>query len=93
MTGADPCSDDFALDRLVIYRCVVGSRAYGLDDADLDTDRRGVYLAPAELQWSLFSAPEQFDDNATQSYYWELQKFLTMALKANPNCGNSFSRR
>ena len=46
---------------------------------------RGIYLAPTELQWSLFGAPEQFEDNATQSCYWELQKFLAMALKANPN--------
>ncbi|MGO8765475.1 MAG: DNA polymerase beta superfamily protein [Limisphaerales bacterium] len=75
----------FDLESLVIYRCVVGSRAYGLDNDESDTDRRGVYLAPAELQWSLFGAPEQFEDNATQSCYWELQKFLIMALKANPN--------
>ncbi len=67
------------------YRCVVGSRAYGLDHDESDTDRRGIYLAPADLQWSLFGAPEQFEDNATQSCYWELQKFLAMALKANPN--------
>jgi len=46
---------------------------------------RGIYLAPADLQWSLFGTPEQFEDNAAQSCYWELQKFLTMALKANPN--------
>lgn len=26
----------------VIYRCVIGSRAYGLDDEASDTDRRGV---------------------------------------------------
>jgi len=76
---------DFDLESLIIYRCVVGSRAYGLDNDESDTDRRGIYLAPADLQWSLFGAPEQFEDNATQSCYWELQKFLTMALKANPN--------
>jgi predicted nucleotidyltransferase len=75
----------FERESCIIYRCVVGSRAYGLDTDDSDTDRRGIYLAPAELQWSLFGAPEQFEDNATQSCYWELQKFLTMALKANPN--------
>jgi len=75
----------FDLESFIIYRCVVGSRAYGLDNDESDTDRRGIYLAPAELQWSLFGAPEQFEDNATQSCYWELQKFLTMALKANPN--------
>ena len=75
----------FDLEQFIIYRCVVGSRAYGLDNDESDTDRRGIYLAPAELQWSLFGAPEQFEDNAAQSCYWELQKFLTMALKANPN--------
>ena len=78
-------SGDFDLEEFIIYRCVVGSRAYGLDHDDSDTDRRGIYLAPADLQWSLFGAPEQFEDNATQSCYWELQKFLIMALKANPN--------
>lgn len=75
----------FNLEPLIIYRCVIGSRAYGLDTDESDTDRRGVYLAPAELQWSLFGAPEQFEDNTAQSCYWELQKFLNMALRANPN--------
>jgi len=81
---ASPATD-FDLEQCIIYRCVVGSRAHGLDDDESDTDRRGIYLAPADLQWSLFGAPEQFEDNTTQSCYWELQKFLTMALKANPN--------
>lgn len=76
---------EFELEPLIIYRCVIGSRAYGLDTEDSDTDLRGIYLAPAELQWSLFGAPEQFEDNASQSCYWELQKFLAMALRANPN--------
>ncbi len=84
--GVPPASPpSLDLESCIIYRCVVGSRAYGLDNDESDTDQRGVYLAPAELQWSLFGAPEQFEDNATQSCYWELQKFLTMALKANPN--------
>ena len=85
LTSTATSAGDFDLESLVIYRCVVGSRAYGLDHDDFDTDRRGIYLAPADLQWSLFGAPEQFEDNATQSCYWELQEFLTMALKANPN--------
>src|SRR5436189_594896 len=32
----------FDLESLVIHRCVVGSRAYGLDSDESDTDRRGV---------------------------------------------------
>jgi predicted nucleotidyltransferase len=78
-------STAFDLETCILYRCVVGSRAYGLDNEASDVDRRGVYLAPPDLQWSLFGAPEQFEDNASQSCYWELQKFLIMALKANPN--------
>ncbi len=80
-----PAPAAFDLETCILYRCIVGSRAYGLAGADSDTDLRGIYLAPADLQWSLYGAPEQFEDNATQSCYWELQKFLTMALKANPN--------
>jgi predicted nucleotidyltransferase len=71
--------------RFVIYRCVVGSQAFGLSGADSDVDRRGIFLSPASLEWSLFGVPEQVENEATQEVYWELQKFLTMALKANPN--------
>jgi uncharacterized protein len=85
LPSADAAMVEFDLEKLIIYRCVVGSRAYGLDTDESDVDLRGVYVAPAELQWSLFGAPEQFEDNASQACYWELQKFLGMALKANPN--------
>jgi len=76
---------EYDLHQYVIYRCIVGSRAYGLDHADSDTDRRGVYLPPAEMHWSLFGVPEQLENQKTDECYWELQKFLTLALKANPN--------
>jgi hypothetical protein len=68
----------------VIYRCVIGSQAYGLADADSDVDRRGIFLPPADLHWSLYGVPEQLENDATQEAYWELQKFLVLALKANP---------
>ena len=69
----------------VIFQCVIGSRAYGLETEDSDTDRRGFYLPPAELQWSLYGVPEQLECDETQEAYWEIQKFLILALKANPN--------
>lgn len=82
-TGLAP--KNFALEDSTIYRCIAGSRAYGLESESSDTDWRGVYLAPADMHWSLFGAPGQFEDSGGQSCYWELQKFLGMALKANPN--------
>ncbi len=69
----------------IIYRCVIGSQAFGLSDEASDIDRRGIYLPPAELHWSLYGVPEQIENNDTQEAYWELQKFVVMALKANPN--------
>ncbi len=69
----------------IIYRCVVGSRAYGLDHDGSDIDQRGIYLPPAEIQWSLRGAPEQLERVETDECYWELQKFIALALKANPN--------
>lgn len=69
----------------VIYRCIVGSRAYGLDDEASDIDYRGIYLPPADLHWSLYGVPEQLENRETEETYWEMQKFLTLALKANPN--------
>lgn len=69
----------------VIYRCVIGSLAYGLAGEGSDIDRRGFYLPPADLHWSLFDLPEQLENRETEECYWELRKFITMALKANPN--------
>ena len=83
-TRDERCAEEGLYAR-VIFRCVVGSRAFGLDSEQSDFDRRGVFLPTAERQWSLYGVPEQLESDATQETYWELQKFLVMALKANPN--------
>jgi len=69
----------------VVFRCVVGSRAYGLSHEASDIDVRGVYLPPAELHWSLYGVPEQLEDRESEVVFWEMQKFVILALKANPN--------
>jgi predicted nucleotidyltransferase len=68
----------------IIYRCVVGSRAYGLSGEGSNTDRRGIYLPPASLHWSLEGVPDRLTDPLTQDCYWELKPFLLLALKATP---------
>jgi hypothetical protein len=78
--GPDPIS----LLPFVQYRCVVGSRAYGLDQEESDTDRRGFYLPPAAMHWSLAGVPEQIE-TGEEECYWEIEKFIRLGLKANPN--------
>lgn len=69
----------------VIYRCIVGSRAFGLDEEASDLDIRGVYLPPARLHWSLTGVPDLIERSGADECYWELERFLVLALKANPN--------
>ena len=78
------CSGENLL-QFKVYECLVGSRAYGLADEHSDRDLRGIYLPPAQLHWSIFGVPEQLEDKEQDRVYWEFEKFLRLALKANPN--------
>ena len=77
--------DEKGLWGCVIYRCVIGSRAYGLEDEDSDTDTRGIFLPPADAYWSLTGVPDVLENDATQEAYWEAKRFISLALRANPN--------
>ncbi len=81
--GVGAAVDDYSA--RVIFRCVIGSQAYGLADEKSDVDRRGIFLPTADQHWSLRGTPEQLENDATQETYWEFQKFIVLALKANPN--------
>lgn len=76
---------EYNLYESVVFRAVIGSRAYGLQHVDSDTDIRGIYLPPAHMHWSIYGVPEQLENDETQECYWEYEKFLKLALKANPN--------
>src|SRR5205814_10621330 len=71
----------------VIYRVTVGSRAFGLSTDSSYEDRRGVFLPPADWDWSLTKPPEQVESFApgVEEVDWEIEKFLRLALQANPN--------
>lgn len=75
------------LRRYTVYLAAVGSRAFGLATDASDEDRRGVFLPPAELTWSLCKPPEQIESQTAgvEEVHWELEKFLRLALQANPN--------
>lgn len=63
---------------------VVGSRAYGLATQASDVDRRGVFVAPTPLFWRLAKPPTHIDGPDAERFSWELERFLTLALDANP---------
>lgn len=79
--------DPHVLRQHIILRVLAGSRSYGTNTETSDHDFRGVYLPPADLDWSLLGAPEQleFKYEKTEEVHWELGKFLKLALQNNPN--------
>ncbi|MFD5485976.1 nucleotidyltransferase domain-containing protein [Streptomyces sp. CH8.1] len=78
--------DDLTLVRdHMVYRCVMGSRAFGLATETSDTDRRGVYLAPTPLFWGFDKPPTHVEGPRDEEFSWELERFCELALRANPN--------
>lgn len=63
---------------------VVGSRAYGLAGPDSDHDRRGVFVAPTAAFWRLDKPPTHRDGPRDEEFAWEIERFCTLALQANP---------
>ncbi|MFB6564512.1 DNA polymerase beta superfamily protein [Streptomyces sp. NPDC056400] len=78
--------DDLMLVRdHTVYRCVMGSRAFGLATEASDTDLRGVYLAPTPLFWRFEKPPTHVEGPRDEEFSWELERFCELALRANPN--------
>ena len=72
------------LNSRIIYQCVVGSRSYGLEEENSDTDRKGIFLPSAESHWSLSGVPDSIKSKENQDIFWEIGKFIELALKGNP---------
>jgi predicted nucleotidyltransferase len=70
--------------RYTVYSCVVGSRAYGLDEPASDVDRRGVFCPPTPLFWRFDKPPTHVDGPEPERFSWELERFCVLALQANP---------
>jgi uncharacterized protein len=72
------------MDDDLILSVVTGSRAYGLDAAGSDTDRRGVFVAPTPGFWRLDKPPTHRDGPLPEQFSWEVERFCVLALDANP---------
>ena len=69
---------------LLLLECISGSRAYGRDTPESDTDIRGVYILPKEQFYSMDYLGQINNETNDESYY-ELGKFIDLLTKNNPN--------
>jgi hypothetical protein len=63
---------------------VGGSHAYGLATPESDVDYRGCFVTPTEDFWSLDKPADTYDHHDPDIALHEVEKFLGLALKANP---------
>lgn len=69
----------------VILEGIVGSHAYGLAHEGSDIDYRGIYIAPTIDVLSLGKTKETIESKDPDRVLHELEKFIRLALAANPN--------
>lgn len=68
----------------VIFRGIVGSRAYGTQNPDSDTDVRGIFVALDSAYARLTPPPRQVSDPKNDRTYYSLLRFCELMTEANP---------
>lgn len=81
--GSGKVRKETAEDNLIL-KIVSGSRAYGTEVEESDTDYRGVIIPPRNYFLGLDTF-EQYESKDPDVVYYSIKKFLQLALKANPN--------
>jgi hypothetical protein len=74
-----------ALSQCVVLEAVVGSRAWGLANERSDTDRRGLFALPFPWKSGLVEPPVDLLSEDGSVTFWEVDKGLRQALRADPN--------
>ncbi|AEI65760.1 DEAD/DEAH box helicase [Corallococcus macrosporus] len=74
-----------ALTPCVVLETRVGSHAWGLADERSDVDVRGVFALPLPWTFGLTEAPRDLVSADGSTTYWEVQKAVEQALRADPN--------
>lgn len=71
---------------ITLLEGITGSRAYGLDTPDSDTDIRGVFAWPTADILALHPPADAIERKDPDDYAaWEARKFLKLVLAGNPN--------
>ncbi|MEE9336894.1 MAG: nucleotidyltransferase domain-containing protein [Methylococcaceae bacterium] len=76
--------DDLKRKNLIVLECISGSKAYGLDTAESDTDIKGVFLLPKKDYYGLNYIP-QINNPSNDIVYYELRRFMELLSVNNPN--------
>ena len=74
-----------ALRPTTVLEATVGSRAWGLAEEGSDTDLRGAFVLPFPWSAGIGEAPRDLVSEDGSATYWEAEKMIRQALRADPN--------
>jgi hypothetical protein len=74
-----------ALAPCAVLDSLVGSRAWGVEDAGSDEDHRGVFVLPVAWMTGLVDPPLDLVSGDGSTIRWEVGKAVRQALRADPN--------
>jgi len=66
---------------LLLFEYVRGSKLYHTDTPESDTDTGGVFICPQDFD---FDITEEVSDEKNDTKWWELGKFMRLAMTSNP---------
>lgn len=75
---------NFDYESRLIVKHISGSHAYGTNIEDSDTDYRGIIIPPKSYFLGL-DRFDQFESKDPDIVYYDLRKFIHLALSGNPN--------
>ncbi len=76
--------EDLRQKQLILFECISGSRAYGLELPHSDTDIKGVFVLPQADYYGM-NYIEQINDESNDIVFYELKRFIELLYKNNPN--------
>lgn len=69
---------------LILFDCISGSKAYGLDTPTSDTDLKGVFYLPKDHFYGM-SYISQVNNESNDEVYYEVGRFIELLANSNPN--------
>ena len=67
------------------YATISGSRAYGINVENSDTDVRGFYMESLEDLMGIKKIKEQYEDSESDTVIYSFKKFVKLLANGNPN--------
>lgn len=73
--------DEIRRKGLLLFEYVRGSKLYHTDTTESDEDHGGVFISPADFD---FAVQDEVQDERGDEKWWELGKFMKLAMTSNP---------